>query len=129
MIAQIFLALASLIVPPNTVKSWAKHVDQPPVHRAPAGHHAVADDALLVHAEVARAVGDVGADLDERAGIEQQLEPLARGEAALGVDLRHALGTAAGERLLTRAARSSAQSAADGPRFLLHGGDERRARR
>ena len=24
MIAQIFLALASLIVPPNTVKSWAK---------------------------------------------------------------------------------------------------------
>ena len=47
-----------------------------------AGDDAVAGDDLLVHAEVAAAVGDELVDLFERAGIEQQVDALARGQLA-----------------------------------------------
>jgi hypothetical protein len=57
-------------------------------------------DAALVHAERAAAVRDVRTDLDERSRIEQQLEPLACRQHALGVNLLDALGAAARERLL-----------------------------
>src|SRR5262245_64222300 len=73
--------------------------------RAPARHHPVADDALLLHAEVLAAVGHEGADLDERPRIEQQLDPLARGEASLLVLLGDALLAAAGQRVLTSTAQ------------------------
>src|SRR5882672_10612443 len=42
---------------------------------------------------------DVGADLDERARIQQQLESFPRGQGAFRVDLRHPLGAAPGLRL------------------------------
>ena len=101
MIAQIFCALASLMVPPNTVKSCANTYTSRPVDRAPAGDHAVADDAPArpCRSRVA-AVRDERADLDERAGVEQQFEALAGGQAALGVEFRDALGAAARQRLL-----------------------------
>ena len=55
---------------------------------------------LLVEAEVGGAVGDEPVELDEAALVEQQVEPLAGGELALLVLLRHAGGAAAllGER-------------------------------
>ena len=49
-------------------------------------------------------MGDERADLDERAGLEQEFQALAGGEPPLGVDLGDTLGTAALERLLTAAA-------------------------
>ena len=52
------------------------------VDRAPAGDHAVAGDFGLLHAEVARAVLDEHVELLERALVEQELDPLARGELA-----------------------------------------------
>ena len=71
---QIFRALASLIGAAEHGEVLGEAVDQPTVHRAPARHHAVADDALLLHAEVLAAVGHERADLDERAWIQQQLD-------------------------------------------------------
>jgi hypothetical protein len=50
-------------------------------------------------------VDDLAPDLDERAGIQQQLEALARREAAPGVDLRDAFGAAARQRLFAAAAQ------------------------
>ena len=60
-------------------------IDQPAVDRARAGDHAVAGDLLLLHAEVDAVVLDVHVIFFEAALIEQHLEPLARGELALGV--------------------------------------------
>ena len=48
-----------------------------------------------VHAEVAAAVGDELVELFERAGIEQQLDPLARGQLAGGVLALEPIGAAA----------------------------------
>jgi hypothetical protein len=77
-------------------------VDQPTVHATVAGDHAVAQILLLVEAEIGSAVGDEAVDLHEAAGIEQQVEPLARAELALLVLLRDAVGATAlfGEGLL-----------------------------
>jgi hypothetical protein len=47
-----------------------------------AGHHAVAEDLLILHAEVGAAVGDEPVELDEAARVEQRLDALARGELA-----------------------------------------------
>ena len=60
-----------------------------------AGDDAVAGDHLLLHPEVAAAVGDQLVDLLERAGIEQQLDPLARGQLAGVVLLRQPFHAAA----------------------------------
>ena len=54
----------------------------PAVDQAVPGDDAVARDDLLLHAEVAAAVRDELVELLEGAGIEQQLDPLARGELA-----------------------------------------------
>ena len=70
-------------------------VDQPAVDGAVAADHAVAGDAALGHPEVGAAVGDQRIDLDERAGVEQQLHPLAGGQLAGGVLLVDALLAAA----------------------------------
>ena len=67
------------------------------VHRAPAGHHAVAGDFRLLHAEVGGAVLDEHVELLERALVEQQLDALARGQLAalvLRVDARLAAALA-----------------------------------
>ncbi len=64
---------------------------QTPVDRAAAGHHAVAGDDLLGHAEVDGVVLDVHVEFLEAALVEKDLEPLARGQLALGVLRRDAL--------------------------------------
>ncbi len=56
--------------------------DLPAVDRAVAGDDAVAGDRCLLHAEVGAAVRDEPVELDERARVEQQIDPLARGELA-----------------------------------------------
>ena len=55
-----------------------EHVDEPPFHAAPTGHHAVAEDLLIGEPEIGGAVGDEAIELDERTGIEQHVEALAR---------------------------------------------------
>ncbi len=49
---------------------------------AVAGDHAVARDAPLVHPEVVAAMGLELVELDEGAAVEQEFDPLARGQAA-----------------------------------------------
>ena len=63
----------------------AEHEHQPAVDGPVAGDHAVAGHAPIGHAEVDAAVLDEHVPLLERAGIEQHLDPLARGQAALRV--------------------------------------------
>ena len=63
----------------------AEHIDQPAVDRARTRHHAVTRHGLLGHAEIDAIVLDVSVDLLEAAFIEQDIEPLARGQLALGV--------------------------------------------
>ncbi len=85
MILQIFSACASDKRAAEHGEILAEDEDQPAVDRAVAGDHAVARDLLLVHAEIAAAVLDEHVPFLEGAGIEQQLEALARGQLALGV--------------------------------------------
>src|SRR5262249_3486863 len=55
------------------------------VDGAPAGHHAIAGDARLLHAEIDAAVLDIHVELLKGVLVEQELEPLARGELAAGM--------------------------------------------
>src|SRR5207249_9287740 len=59
-----------------------EHVDEPAVDLAVPGDHAVSEDLPLLHAEVGAAMRLELVDLDERAGIEQHVDPLARRELA-----------------------------------------------
>jgi len=70
-------------------------VDEAPFHASPSGHHAVAEDLLLGEPEIGRAVRDEAIQLDERAGIEQHVEPLARRHFPFLMLRGDALGTAA----------------------------------
>ena len=63
----------------------AEHEHQPAVDRAVAGDDAVARDLVVGHAEIGAAMLDEHVPFLERALVEQQLEPLARGELALAV--------------------------------------------
>ena len=98
MILQIFSAWASRKRAAEHGEILAEHEHQPAVDRAPAGHHAVAGDLLLGHAEIARAVLDEHVPFLERALVEQHLEALARGELALAVLRLDAALAAAGPR-------------------------------
>jgi hypothetical protein len=49
------------------------------------GDDAVTEDPLVGQAELRRAMGDEGVELDERTVIEEQLESLARGQLSRGV--------------------------------------------
>ena len=60
-------------------------IDQTAADGAAAGDHAVAGDALGLHAELGRAVLDEHVGLLEGALVEQDVDPLARGQLALGV--------------------------------------------
>jgi hypothetical protein len=73
----------------------AEDEHQAAVDHAVAGDNAVAADLVLVHAEVGTAVLDEHVPLLKRAFVEQQFQPLARGELALGVLRGNALGAAA----------------------------------
>ena len=55
-----------------------EHEDGPAVDAPRARHHAVARDALGVHAEIVALVDDEAVQLGERALVEEDLEPLAR---------------------------------------------------
>ena len=85
MTLTIFSPYTSPSEPPKTVASWLNTATLPAVDRAGAGDHPVAVGALVLHAEVGRAVPDQLVELDERARVEQRLDPLAGGLAALGV--------------------------------------------
>jgi hypothetical protein len=63
------------------------------------GDDPIARDALVVHAEVACAVDDQGVQLLERAGVDEGVDPLVRGELSGRVLLGHALVTTADARL------------------------------
>ena len=69
--------------------------DLPALDRAIPGDHAVAEERPVLHAEVVVAVGLELVHLHERAGVEEQLDALARGELSLLVLLLHPLGAAA----------------------------------
>src|SRR5262249_23076554 len=60
----------------------SEHERLPPVNEPVAGDHAVAGNFFLLHPEIGAAMGDELVDLDERAGIEQQLQPFACGQLA-----------------------------------------------
>src|SRR5208337_3437321 len=61
----------------------AEDADLAPVDRAVASHDAVARDFFLRHVEVGDSMRLELVDLDERATVEEKLDPLARGHAAL----------------------------------------------
>ena len=78
----------------------AEHADLAAVDRAVPGHHAVAVGAPLLQAEGDRAVTRQLVDLDERALVEEHLDPLARRTPALGVLLLDGLGRPGVHRLV-----------------------------
>ena len=83
------------------MKSWEKtYTSRPSIRPHPVTTPSPGND-VLVQAEVGRAVGDEAVELDEAALVQQEVEPLARGELAFLVLLRHARGAPAlfGERL------------------------------
>ena len=85
MTLQIFSAYASDSDPPKTVKSCEKtKTSRPSIEPVP-GHDAVAEEVLPVEAELGRPMGDERVELDERARVEQQVEPFAGRELAPGV--------------------------------------------
>ena len=98
---QIFSACASRERAAEDGEVLGEDVDQAAVDPAVAGDDAVAGDHLLLEPEVGGAVGDEAVELDEAAFVEQQVEPLARGELALLVLLGDARRAPAllGERL------------------------------
>ena len=91
----IFCACTSENEPPSTVKSCAKHGHAAAADLAEAGDDAVAGEALLVQPEIADLVRGQRAELLERAVVEQQRQPLARGELAACMLLFDALAAAA----------------------------------
>ena len=72
-----------------------ENVSRAAIDRAPAGHHAVARDLGRLHAEIVAAMLDEHVELLERIVVEQNFDPLARRELALGVLRRDALFAAA----------------------------------
>src|SRR5208282_1373804 len=76
----------------------AEDKDQPAVHRAVAGDDTVARDLVLVDAEIVAAVLDEHVPFLEGTRVEQQLEPLARGELAAAVLGLDAASAATGPR-------------------------------
>ena len=62
-----------------------EHVGDAAVDGAPAGDHAIAGHLALLHAEIDAAVLDIHVELLEGAFVEQELEPLSRGQLAAGM--------------------------------------------
>jgi hypothetical protein len=69
--------------PPEHRGVLTEHRNRPPVDRPGAGHDAVAERPLLLHAEVGGPVPGECVQLDERPGVEQLVDALAGGLAAL----------------------------------------------
>src|SRR5262249_48634282 len=64
---------------------FREYINHAAVDRAPARHHAVAGNDVLVGTEIGVAVLDEHVELFERFGVEQQLDALARGQLAFVV--------------------------------------------
>ena len=97
----------------------AEHEHRTTVDGAGAGDHAVAWNALLGHAEVGAAVLDEHVDLFERAGVEQQLQTLARRQLAALVLRRDSLGPPPA-RAACRLASSCSRISCTGAPFAGH---------
>ena len=65
-----------------------EHADRPAEHGSVPGHDRIAPGPLLAHPELHLAVADEPVELDERAGVEQPLDPLARQQLAARALLR-----------------------------------------
>src|SRR3989454_5239996 len=76
-----------------------EHVHQAAVDPPVPGHHAVAQVLLVGEPEIHRAVRHEAIELDERARVEQRVEPLARRQLSLLVLDPYALFAAAEQRL------------------------------
>ena len=70
---------------PDASKVLAEYVDEAAVDRAGAGDDAVARNLLFLHPEIDAVMLDIGIELLERTLVEQNIEPFARGELALGM--------------------------------------------
>src|SRR5690606_17664030 len=77
-----------------------EHADHPAVDRAVAGDDAVAVRPVLLQPEVGAAVPGQLVDLDERALVEEQVDPLASGLLAPGVLLLDGPGRSGVDRLV-----------------------------
>ena len=66
----------------------------PAIDRAVAGHDTIAGDLLFAHAEGLGPVYREGVELGERAWIDEELDPLARGQLPLRVLLVIGIATA-----------------------------------
>src|ERR1039458_9777940 len=77
----------------------AEDAHLPPVDRAVARHDPIAGDFFLRHVEVGDSMGLELVDLDERSTVEEKLDPLARGHAALCALLLEPVLPAGGIRL------------------------------
>ena len=111
----IFSANTSPSAPPKTVKSWREHEHLAAVDRAPAGDDTVGERPVVLDAEAVRAVAGEHVELDERAGVEQQVDALAGGELAalvLAPDRRLVARRAAPLPSAWRAARGARRSGA-----------------
>ncbi len=89
------------------MKSWREDADLAAVDGAVAGDHAVAVGAALLEAERRRAVPGQLVELDERALVEEQLDPLAGGLAPLACCFSIALAEPACTASSSRRSRSS----------------------
>src|SRR3546814_16223865 len=63
----------------------AEDIDEAAVDRARPGDDAIPGNPLVLHAEIDAVMLDIGVEFLERALVEQHVEPLARGQLALGV--------------------------------------------
>jgi hypothetical protein len=95
-----FLGVALAEAPAKDREVLAEDHHRPLVDRRGAADDAIAEDVLLVHAEVTAAMRDEAVHLHEAAGIDEHVDPLARGQLALGMLGLDALFAAALERLL-----------------------------
>ena len=100
---QIFSANTSRERAAEDGEVLGEDADRPAEDRAVAGHDRVAPGAVLAHPELDLAVAHEAVELDERARVEQLLDPLAREQLAALVLLR-------GRLLARRRARASALS-------------------
>ena len=111
----IFSANTSPSAPPKTVKSCEKtNTFRPSIVPQP-GDDAVGQGAGVLDAEAVRPMAGEHVELDERAGVEQLLEPLACGELAAVVLARRPTSRyrrAAPARAAPRAARAVPRSGA-----------------
>ena len=82
---QIFIAWASDKRTAEHGEILTEHIDQTTVDRAATRDNAIAGDFLVLHAEIDAIMFDIGVELFERAFIEQDQQPFARGQTALGM--------------------------------------------